>query len=63
MAKKKTNTTQQLSPERYIRTKARSLPTRENKLKERLKKEGNESVTNYHQQNLLAADGKGFCFD
>ncbi|MBR2167408.1 MAG: hypothetical protein IJ920_03655 [Paludibacteraceae bacterium] len=26
MAKKKTNTTQQLSPERYIRTKARSLP-------------------------------------
>ena len=29
-----------------------------NKLKERLKKEGNESVTNCHQLKLLAADGK-----
>ena len=29
-----------------------------NKLKERLKKEGNESVTNCHQLKLEAADGK-----
>ena len=29
-----------------------------NKLKERLRKEGNESVTNCHQLKLQAADGK-----
>jgi hypothetical protein len=29
-----------------------------NKLKERLKKEGNESVTNCHRLKLTAADGK-----
>jgi hypothetical protein len=29
-----------------------------NKLKERLKKEGNESVTNCHQLKLVAEDGK-----
>ena len=31
-----------------------------NKLKERLKKEGNESVTNCHQLKLVAADGKRY---
>lgn len=34
-----------------------------NKLKERLKKEGNESVTNCHQLKLLAADGKKYLTD
>src|SRR3990170_5841661 len=34
-----------------------------NKLKERLKKEGNESVTNCHQLKLLAADGKRYFTD
>ncbi len=29
-----------------------------NKLKQRLKKEGNQSVTNCHRLKLLAADGK-----
>ena len=29
-----------------------------NKLKQRLKEEGNETVTNCHQLKLLAADGK-----
>ena len=29
-----------------------------NKLKERLRKEGNESVTNCHQLKMRAADGK-----
>ena len=29
-----------------------------NKLKERLKKEGNETVTNCHQLKMLAKDGK-----
>ena len=32
-----------------------------NKLKERLKKEGSESVTNCHQLKLEAADGKKRC--
>jgi len=31
-----------------------------NKLKERLKKEGSESVTNCHQLKLAAADGKKY---
>ncbi|MCX6639196.1 MAG: hypothetical protein NTW14_01770 [bacterium] len=31
-----------------------------NKLKERLKKEGSESVTNCHQLKLEAADGKKY---
>lgn len=34
-----------------------------NKLKERLKKEGNESVTNCHQLKLPAADGKFYLTD
>ena len=34
-----------------------------NKLKERLKKEGNESVTNCHQLKLEAADGKKYKTD
>ena len=34
-----------------------------NKLKERLKKEGNESVTNCHQLKLVAADGKKYFTD
>ncbi len=34
-----------------------------NKLKERLKKEGNESVTNCHQLKLEAADGKNYKTD
>ncbi len=34
-----------------------------NKLKERLKKEGNESVTNCHQLKLAAADGKKYLTD
>ena len=34
-----------------------------NKLKERLKKEGSESVTNCHQLKLLAADGKKYLTD
>jgi len=34
-----------------------------NKLKERLKKEGNESVTNCHQLKLLSADGKFYKTD
>ena len=34
-----------------------------NKLKERLKKEGNESVTNCHQLKLLSADGKKYLTD
>jgi hypothetical protein len=34
-----------------------------NKLKERLKLEGNESVTNCHQLKLLAADGKKYLTD
>ena len=34
-----------------------------NKLKERLKKEGNESVTNCHQLKLVAADGKRYFTD
>lgn len=34
-----------------------------NKLKERLKKEGNESVSNCHQLKLLAADGKKYLTD
>lgn len=34
-----------------------------NKLKERLKKEGNESVTNCHQLKLLSADGKRYATD
>ncbi len=34
-----------------------------NKLKERLNKEGNESVTNCHQLKLLAADGKSYLTD
>ena len=34
-----------------------------NKLKERLKKEGNESVTNCHQLKLQAADGKKYKTD
>jgi len=34
-----------------------------NKLKERLKKEGNESVTNCHQLKLLSADGKRYKTD
>lgn len=34
-----------------------------NKLKERLKKEGNESVTNCHQLKLEAADGKKYLSD
>jgi len=34
-----------------------------NKLKERLKKEGNESVTNCHQLKLVAADGKRYLTD
>ncbi len=34
-----------------------------NKLKERLKKEGNESVTNCHQLKLEAADGKKYLTD
>ena len=34
-----------------------------NKLKERLKKEGNESVTNCHQLKLVAADGKKYLTD
>ncbi len=34
-----------------------------NKLKERLKKEGNESVTNCHQLKLLASDGKYYKTD
>ena len=34
-----------------------------NKLKERLKKEGNESVTNCHQLKLPAADGKKYLTD
>jgi len=34
-----------------------------NKLKERLKKEGNESVTNCHQLKLPAADGKKYMTD
>ncbi len=34
-----------------------------NKLKERLKKEGNESVTNCHQLKLLSTDGKRYATD
>lgn len=34
-----------------------------NKLKERLKKEGSQSVTNCHQLKLLAADGKAYRTD
>ena len=34
-----------------------------NKLKERLKKEGNESVTNCHQLKLLSSDGKKYKTD
>ena len=34
-----------------------------NKLKERLKKEGNESVTNCHQLKLPASDGKNYKTD
>lgn len=34
-----------------------------NKLKERLKKEGNESVTNCHQLKLEASDGKKYLTD
>jgi len=34
-----------------------------NKLKERLKKEGSESVTNCHQLKLLSADGKKYATD
>ena len=34
-----------------------------NKLKERLRKEGNESVTNCHQLKLQAADGKHYKTD
>ena len=34
-----------------------------NKLKERLKKEGSESVTNCHQLKLEAADGKKYLTD
>lgn len=34
-----------------------------NQLKKRLKKEGNESVTNCHQLKLLAADGKRYATD
>ena len=34
-----------------------------NKLKERLKKEGNESVTNCHQLKLLSSDGKKYNTD
>ena len=34
-----------------------------NKLKERLKKEGNESVTNCHQLKLEASDGKKYKTD
>jgi len=34
-----------------------------NKLKERLKKEGNESVTNCHQLKLISADGKKYATD
>ena len=34
-----------------------------NKLKERLKKEGSESVSNCHQLKLLAADGKKYLTD
>src|SRR3990167_3028504 len=34
-----------------------------NKLKERLKKEGNESVTNCHRLKLEAADGKKYLTD
>ena len=34
-----------------------------NKLKERLKKEGSESVTNCHQLKLVAADGKKYLTD
>lgn len=32
-----------------------------NKLKQRLKEEGNESVTNCHQLKLEASDGSGMC--
>jgi hypothetical protein len=32
-----------------------------NKLRERLRKEGSESVTNCHRLKLPAADGKGLC--
>ena len=34
-----------------------------NKLKERLKKEGSESVTNCHRLKLVAADGKKYLTD
>ena len=34
-----------------------------NKLKERLKKEGSESVTNCHRLKLIAADGKKYLTD
>ncbi|MBU1116892.1 MAG: hypothetical protein KKE09_17350 [Bacteroidetes bacterium] len=34
-----------------------------NKLKERLKKEGNESVTNCHQLKLISTDGKKYATD
>ena len=34
-----------------------------NKLKQRLREEGNESVTNCHQLKLLAADGKKYLTD
>ncbi len=34
-----------------------------NKLKERLKKEGNESVTNCHQLKFMANDGKNYTSD
>lgn len=34
-----------------------------NKLKERLKKEGNQSVTNCHQLKLLSSDGKRYLTD
>ena len=34
-----------------------------NKLKERLAKEGNQSVTNCHRLKLLAADGKSYLTD
>ena len=34
-----------------------------NKLKERLSKEGNQSVTNCHRLKLFAADGKGYLTD
>lgn len=34
-----------------------------NKLKQRLKAEGNESVTNCHRLKLLAADGKRYLTD